>query len=156
MKAYPNQPQGYRVCPACGAQARRKLAKYCLDCGKSLQEDYQPLDNLRASYRLQGKPFQLKTKEKEEPKALFKKNQNIALELAWAFLVYSMVPYLGILFTPGAIFMGGIGAISAYRSPYPEKMKSSLQNIGLSLIVFSIQLMLWWLLYIIPDLKVGF
>lgn len=157
MNAYPErrtanrQPQtGNRICSACGAQARRKFAKYCLDCGKSLWEGYQPLDNLKSSYRLQNKDFQPKQSEKIEN--LFRQERNMALELAWAFLVYSMVPYLGILFTPGAIFMGSVGVINAYRRPDSEDFKSALYNIFLSLLILFIQLSLWWLLYIIPKL----
>ncbi len=44
-------------CSACGAEARRGDAQFCLICGKLLREDYQPLDSLRASYRLQGQSF---------------------------------------------------------------------------------------------------
>lgn len=159
MKAYPERhitnrqsQTSHRRCSACGAQARRRFAKYCLDCGKSLWEDYQPLDNLRASYRLQGKNISPKQVQKSELTNLFRKAENSALELAWAFLVYSMVPYLGILFTPGAIFMSSIGAISAYRHPDSEGLKSSIYNIFLSLLVLSIQFLLWWLLYMIPTL----
>lgn len=163
MKAYPEkqfanrQPQiSYRVCSACGAQAKRKFAKYCPDCGKSLWEDYQPLDSLRASYRLQGKNFQAKQIQKPDPENLYKKDKNAALELAWAFLVYSMVPYLGILFAPGAIFMGSVGVINAYRNLHHSNLKSSLYNIIMSLAVLSIQLLLWWLLYVIPEIGRNF
>lgn len=156
MKAYTERQIGNRVCSACGAQARRRFAKYCLDCGKSLWEDYQPLDNLRASYRLQGKIFQVEQKRKNNTESLFKKNENVASELARAFLVYSMVPYLGILFAPGAIFMGSVGLINAYRRPHPGDLKTSLYNIVLSFMVLSVQILLWWLLYIVPELGRNF
>ena len=140
---------GNRNCQACGAQAQRRFAKYCLDCGKKLWEDYEPLDNLRSSYRLQNQ--KVKTQTLTENAALFEKPKNAALELAWASLVYSMFPYLGILFTPGAIFMSSIGAIKAYRRSQADNLKSALFNIILSLVIFSIQFLLWWLLYVIPD-----
>lgn len=139
-----------RTCQACGARARRKFARYCLDCGKSLWEEYQPLDTLRSSYRLQNKDFRIN--KEEEIKSLFKKSENAALELAWAFLVYSMVPYLGILFTPGAIFMGSLGAINAYRRSQIAGLKSALLNIALSIAALVVQLILWWLLYIVPEI----
>ena len=50
-------PSARSICPACGAQAQRGNAQFCLVCGKLLREDYQPLDRLRASYNLQGKPL---------------------------------------------------------------------------------------------------
>ncbi len=139
-----------RTCQACGARAQRRFAKYCLDCGKKLWEDYQPLDNLRSSYRLQNQKFRDQTLT--ETVLLLKKSKNAALELAWAFLVYSMVPYLGILFTPGAIFMSSVGAIKAYRGSQMEDLKSALFNITLSLVIFGVQFLLWWLFYIIPEL----
>ena len=85
------------ACAACGAEARRETASFCLVCGKSLDEDYQPLDSLRASYRLQGKSFSV---EKKEDTNLFERNKNSISQTAWACLVYSIVPYLGILFVP--------------------------------------------------------
>lgn len=149
------QPQiGNHICQACGAQARRRFARYCLDCGKSLREEYQPLDNLRSSYRLQNKDFQFGATERTD--SFYEKPDNAALELAWAFLVYSMVPYLGILFTPGAIFTGSIGAINAYRRAQFSGVKSSLLNVALSVAVLIVQLVLWWLLYIIPELGRNF
>ena len=45
------------VCTACGAEARRGNAKFCLICGKLLKEDYQPLDTLRSSYRFKVNHF---------------------------------------------------------------------------------------------------
>ena len=51
------------TCAACGAEARRETASFCLVCGKSLDEDYQPLDTLRASYRLQGKSVSIENTE---------------------------------------------------------------------------------------------
>lgn len=143
-----------RTCQACGAKARRRFARYCLDCGKSLWEEYQPLDNLRSSYRLQNRQFHTHPPPKTE--VLFPRNKNAALELSWAFLVYSMVPYLGILFTSGAIIMGGIGAIKAYRRSQTADLKSALFNITLSLVIFGVQLLLWWLFYIVPELGRNF
>src|SRR5688500_4448995 len=86
------------ICSACGAEATRETAKFCLTCGKLLREDYQPLDTLRASYRLQGKSFGLEAPRKEETVDLFQLNKNSVSETAWACFVYSLVPYLGILF----------------------------------------------------------
>lgn len=141
---------GNHICQACGAQARRRFARYCLDCGKNLREEYQPLDNLRSSYRLQNKDFQVGATARTD--TLYEKPENAALELARAFLVYSMVPYLGILFTPGAIFTGSLGAVNAYRRAQSAGVKSSLLTVALSIAVLIVQLMLWWLLYLVPEL----
>ena len=137
-------------CPACGTFATRDFAKFCRVCGKTLLEEYQPLDTLRASYRLQGKSFQVA--EKEEVTDLFFEDKNSAASTASAFVVYSLVPYLGILFCPGAFLMGGIGALVSYRKPYLGGGKTSICSIVLSVIIFAVQILLWWLLYIIPEL----
>jgi hypothetical protein len=142
-----------RRCSACGAEAQRLGAKFCLICGKNLREDYQPLDSIRASYRLQGKTFSLaETKPHEEIKNLFETNKNSVSETAWACLVYSLVPYLGILFVPLAFLIGGAGVFVSYRKPYLGGRKLSLASIGLSAVVLVVQLFLWWLLYIVPEL----
>ncbi len=65
-----------RICPACGTEAQRETANFCHVCGKPLREDYEPLDNLRSSYRLQGKSFLVEESKKEEIKSLFPKNEN--------------------------------------------------------------------------------
>ena len=138
------------ICPACGTTATRDYAKFCRVCGKLLLEEYQPLDTLRASYRLQGEKFQVA--EAEEVTELFVEKKNSASSTASAFVVYSLVPYLGILFCPGALLMGGIGAYVSYRKPYLGGGRTSIYSIVLSVIIFAIQVLLWWLLYIIPEL----
>ena len=141
-----------QVCSACGANVERESSKFCRVCGKFLFEDYQPLDTLRASYRLQGKSFQFATIEKTETENLFEENKNSASSTASAFVVYSLVPYLGILFCPGAFVMGGIGVYVSHRKPFLGGGRASAYSIALSVVIFAIQILLWWLLYIIPEL----
>src|SRR6476620_11247187 len=80
------------ICSACGTEARRRFARFCRVCGKLLQEDYEPLDTLRSSYRLQGKIFSVESERIKEATNLFAENKNSASETASAFLVYSLVP----------------------------------------------------------------
>ena len=141
------------ACPACGTLTTRDYAKFCRVCGKLLREEYQPLDTLRASYRLQGKSFQ--AAENEQTVELFPENRNKASLTATAFVVYSLVPYLGILFCPGAFLMGGIGAFAAYRQPSQGGGRTSIYSIILSVIIFIVQVLLWQLLYYIPELGKG-
>lgn len=144
------------MCSACGAEAQRLGAKFCLVCGKNLREDYQPLDSLRASYRMQGKTFApVETAPREDLQKLFETNENSASETAWACLVYSLVPYLGILFVPLTFIVGGFGVFVSYRKPYLGGRRLSLASIGLSFVVLMVQIFLWWLLYIIPELGRG-
>lgn len=139
------------VCRACGGGGRRGNARFCATCGKDLGEDYQPLDALRASYHLQGKALEIKTPSPPEIKNLFERNDNAASAVAWAFVVYSLVPYVGILFCPGAFLMGGVGILIARRRPYSGG-KTSVYSLMLSLFIFGVQIFLWWLLYIVPEL----
>lgn len=138
-------------CPACGTQATREFAKFCRVCGKALGEDYEPLDALRASYSLQRKTFRFESKPVRETVNLFEEDKNSASSTAWACVVYSLVPYLGILFCPCAILMGGIGIYVSYRRPYLGGGRNAVYSVLLSFIIFAVQILLWWLLYLIPE-----
>lgn len=141
------------VCSACGTQAERDTAKYCLVCGKVLSEDYQPLDTLRSSYRLQGKSFLVENAETaEEITDLFAINRNPVSEMAWASFVYSMVPFLGILFIPVTFVIGICGVGVSLQHPKAGGKQLSLISMGLSFPILGIQIFFWWLLYIIPEL----
>jgi hypothetical protein len=139
-------------CVACGTQAERDTAKYCLVCGKVLSEDYQPLDTLRSSYRLQGKSFLIENAETAEITDLFEINRNSVSEMTWASFVYSMVPFLGILFIPVTFVIGIYGVGISLKHPKAGGKRLSLISMGLSFPVLGIQIFFWWLLYIIPEL----
>jgi hypothetical protein len=83
---------------------------------------------------------------------LFEENKNTASETAKAFAIYSTVPYLGILFCPGALVMGVIGILAARRDPDIGGKQTSIKSIVTGFIVLGVQLFLWWLLYYIPTL----
>lgn len=104
---------------------------------------------------MQGKSFEFRTaeiEEREEIKDLFEQNKNSVSQTAWACLVYSFVPYLGILFIPFTFFIGGFGYITALREPQLGGRKLALVSIAVSFVVLAVQIFLWWLLYIIPEL----
>ena len=140
------------ICSACGTQVEREFAKFCRVCGKLLLEDYEPLDQLRASYRLQGKSFEFPIEKKEQAINLFEENKNPVSQTAWACLVYSFVPYIGILFVPLTFLVGGFGVIVARRQPHLGGRKLAAVSFVLSFVVLAVQIFLWWLLYIIPEL----
>lgn len=139
-------------CPACGSGRLRASAKYCLDCGKLLMEDYQPLDSIRASYGLQGKRFVFNSLAAGDGGRLFEENKNSISQTAWACTVYSMVPYLGILFVPFALVIAGVGYAAGRRAPEMGGRRLALISAGVSFLVLAVQILLWWLLYIIPEL----
>jgi hypothetical protein len=72
---------------------------------------------------------------------------------AFAFVTYALVPYLGILFCPGAVLFGGVGLLRAWRDPGGGRaaMRASALGIALGLLVFCAQLLLWWILYKVPE-----
>lgn len=142
-----------RACQGCGARPRRGDAKFCLICGKLLREDYQPLDRLRSSYKLQGTDFRYV--EEEEIVNLFEENQNNVSHTAWASLVYSMVPYLGIVFVPFTVLIGSMGYFAAVRRPQIGGRRLSAKSVAASFVVLGVQVFLWWLLYKIPEIGVS-
>ena len=117
-----------------------------------MREGYQPLDTLRASYRMQGKTIEFERAEIEGEKDLFEQNKNTVSQTAWACLVYSFVPYLGILFVPFTFLIGGFGYLTALRQPQLGGRRLALISISISFVVLAVQIFLWWLLYIVPEL----
>jgi hypothetical protein len=139
-------------CAGCGSTKNEADGVYCLDCGKLLSEGYQPLDVIRSSYGLQRKGLIVPTMIDKFSDRLYPENANSVSETAWACVVYSMVPYLGILFLPFAFLSGGIGFYASVRRPNIGGGKLALVSIGLSVAILVIQIFLWWLLYIVPEL----
>ena len=148
-----------RACTSCGAAARRVEARFCATCGLSLDETYLPADALRASYNLQGgrvvrgglrKPGG-KPPKNSMSSLLSQRNSNGSSSTALAFVTYSLVPYLGILFCPGAILMGSLGLYNSYRAPGIGGRRASYIGVSLGLLILCVQIFLWWLLYKIPE-----
>ena len=74
-----------------------------------------------------------------------------AASTAFAFVTYALVPYLGILFCPGALVFGGLGLVRAWRRPLPGHARASALGLAAGLVVLGAQVFLWWLLYKIPE-----
>lgn len=165
--------RGVRSCPACGARQRRAGARFCATCGRGLvrrgrdgeddADDYFPSDTLRASYHLQhrGAATQLAGRLREQETARrtgaraeampIDRNLNGASTTALAFATYALVPYLGILFCPGALALGGVGYLRSRRAPHLGGRRASLVAFSLGLLLLCAQLFLWWVLYKIPE-----
>ncbi|MBD0369351.1 MAG: hypothetical protein ICV60_00745 [Pyrinomonadaceae bacterium] len=155
---------GMPVCPACGAEARRRSARFCSTCGRSLEEQYRPADALRASYHLhrpasgrgasqRGERPRLPPSSKKRPMStmLPSVNRNGASTTALAFTTYALVPFLGILFVPGAVLVGIAGLIYSYRSPHKGGRRASLASVFLGLLILGVQLLLWWIIIKVPE-----
>jgi hypothetical protein len=167
-----------RKCPACGAGARRDGARFCATCGRRLEGDYFPTDSLRASYRYERRPSAgapdagrageaarfvadggraarrarvARTMARQGGEVMPQRNLNGASTTALAFVTYALVPYVGILFCPGALLMGGIGLVRAYRAPHVGGGRASALGVLLGVLLLCAHLLLWWILYKVPE-----
>jgi len=165
MKSYQDKPEQMseavsfqepqeRACPACGASSLRRQAQYCATCGRALSDDaYLPADALRASYHKQSSlnnSMNVKQRLRSFHLKFPTPNRNGASTTALAFVTYSLVPYLGILFCPGAVVMGGVGLIRSWRVPHIGGRKASVAGVAFGVMIFSLQIFLWWILYKVP------
>ena len=70
---------------------------------------------------------------------------------ARAFATYSLVPYLGILFCPGAVLVGTLGVFRSYSSPHATSTRTACYvSTAVGFVVLLVQLLLWWILYKVP------
>ena len=73
--------------------------------------------------------------------------------IARAFATYSLVPYLGIVFCPGAVLLGTLGVVRSYRSHQVTSDSGRgvcYASTIIGLVVLALQLLLWWILYQVP------
>lgn len=75
---------------------------------------------------------------------------------ARAFATYSLVPYLGILFCPGAVLVGSVGVIRSYRANGATDRRTFYASLIIGLVVLAVQSLLWWILYKVPVWSRGF
>lgn len=72
-------------------------------------------------------------------------------DTARAFATYSLVPYLGIIFCPGAVVIGTAGVVKSYRSNQTHERRNVCYiSTIVGVVVLAIQLFLWWILYRVP------
>ena len=69
---------------------------------------------------------------------------------ARAFATYSLVPYLGIVFCPGAVVLGTVGVVRSYRLQQKSSRRVCYTSTIVGLAVLAVQLLLWWMLYQAP------
>jgi hypothetical protein len=76
---------------------------------------------------------------------------NEASATARAFVIYSLVPYLGILFCPGAVLMSGVGLVKSFRNQQHVARSGACITLLLGTLILIGQLLLWWILYKVPE-----
>jgi hypothetical protein len=125
----------------------------CDICGKLMSEGFQPLDAIRSSHGMQRKRLDFQP-EAVEQQNLFGQRPALVSDTAWACTVYSMVPYLGILFVPLALAIGGFSYWRAQMKREPGDGRTALLCVVLSLMLLAVQIILWRLLYLIPEIGI--
>lgn len=51
--------------------------------------------------------------------------------------------------------MGGVGLVHSFRLPHVGGRRASYASVVFGLLILCIQLVLWWILYKVPDLAQG-
>lgn len=83
-------------------------------------------------------------------------DRNGVSSAAGAFATYSLIPYLGILFCPGAVAMGGVAVLQSWRRQDPDQRAAGYTSIAAGIVVSGVQLILWWMMYRVPEWSKGF
>jgi len=142
-------------CPACGAAARRASARFCATCGRGLRERaYAPADSLLASYHQQrNRPpmlFESTPASVSAPGAarrrVFDNEGNTSAGIALVLVFSALVPFVGILFCPFAVFAGGFGLFEAWFEPRVGGTRLAASCIGFGLLIGGAQVLLFQLI----------
>ena len=73
---------------------------------------------------------------------LFEEKRPFASSAVWACVVYSLVPFVGIVFVPLIFVFGTVAALRA--DPLDRRALSA------GVLILITQLVLWWLMYVVP------
>ena len=74
--------------------------------------------------------------------SLFEKKKPFASSAVWACVVYSLVPFVGVIFVPFVFVFGVVAVVRGERPVF--------KAIAAGVVILIAQLVLWWLLYAVP------
>lgn len=74
--------------------------------------------------------------------SLFDEKKPFMSSAVWACAVYSLVPFVGVVFVPFIFIFGVVGVVRGESSAF----KAMAAGVG----ILIVQLVLWWLLYVVP------
>jgi hypothetical protein len=78
-------------------------------------------------------------------------NRNEASTTALAFTTYALVPFLGILFVPGAVLIGIAGFAYSFYAPAKGGRRTAFASILFGLVILGVQVLLWWVIIKVPE-----
>jgi ribosomal protein L37AE/L43A len=148
------EPQALN-CPACGAAARRTGAHFCATCGRGLRERaYAPADSLFASYHQQrNRPATLfessavgVSVQGATRLRVFDNGGNTSAAIALVLVFSALVPFIGILFCPLAVFAGGLGLFEAWFVPRVGGARLAACCVGFGFLIAGAQVLLFRLI----------
>lgn len=88
--------------------------------------------------------------ERSDGEKLLNESVDFASDASWACVVYSLVPYLGILFLP----FGLMSAVALMVSDDVSVKKRARSYFAVGVVIAVFQIFLWWLLYFIPTVGI--
>jgi hypothetical protein len=152
----PGQGEPFALnCPACGTAARRTDAHFCATCGRGLRERaYAPADSLLASYHQQRnrpatlfKPVAATASPRSAARLrVFDNEGNASAAIAFVLICSALVPFIGILFCPLAVFAGGLGLFEAWLVPRVGGARLAACCIGFGFLIAGAQVLLFRLI----------
>lgn len=82
--------------------------------------------------------------QRKPPARMLAVQQNTATVVALAFVCFSLVPFIGILFCPCAIVMGGVGLLKAWLVQGMGGARLAVCCIVFGFLLAGAQVLLWW------------
>lgn len=77
--------------------------------------------------------------------SLFEESKSFASSAVWACAVYSLVPFIGVLFVPFIFVFGAVGLVRGESA--------AIRAMAAGVLILIVQVVLWWLLYAVPFLR---
>jgi NADH:ubiquinone oxidoreductase subunit 6 (subunit J) len=73
--------------------------------------------------------------------SLFDESKPFASSAVWACAVYSLLPFIGVVFVPFIFVFGVVGLVRG---------EQTWRAMAAGVLILMIQLVLWWLMYVVP------
>jgi hypothetical protein len=81
-----------------------------------------------------------------EPAARLISRQDTVTAFAFAFVTFSIVPFMGVLFCPAALLLGVFCMLRRLGQPLRLRSNRPMIALALAILVSTVQIGLWWML----------